>query len=134
MPLRQQGDVRKSADSERWVRETVAKFGRLDILVNCAAGNFLVRHSLGIRMLLCEPIWAGLQALEGPVACSGAVILACWCAHVLVCLEHKKCRQDRLFCFLPWAGVSGGAEREWLPDCDGNRHGRYLRHVTRGIP
>lgn len=37
-----QGDVRKTEDAERWVRETVATFGRLDILVNCAAGNFLV--------------------------------------------------------------------------------------------
>ncbi|BDA49426.1 Peroxisomal 2,4-dienoyl-CoA reductase [Coccomyxa sp. Obi] len=36
-----QGDVRKAADCERWVQETTARFGRLDILVNCAAGNFL---------------------------------------------------------------------------------------------
>ena len=36
-----QGDVRKYADCERAVQETVARFGRLDILVNCAAGNFL---------------------------------------------------------------------------------------------
>jgi len=36
-----QGDVRKYEDCERAVRETVARFGRLDILVNCAAGNFL---------------------------------------------------------------------------------------------
>jgi len=37
--------VRKADDCERWVREAVGRFGRLDILVNCAAGNFLVRHS-----------------------------------------------------------------------------------------
>ncbi len=36
-----QGDVRKYEDCERAVRETVARFGRLDVLVNCAAGNFL---------------------------------------------------------------------------------------------
>eukprot|EP00884_Botryococcus_braunii_P009253 jgi/Botrbrau1/18329/Bobra.0179s0056.1 len=35
------GDVRKTEDAERWVRDTVAALGRLDILVNCAAGNFL---------------------------------------------------------------------------------------------
>ena len=33
--------MRKYADCERAVQETVARFGRLDILVNCAAGNFL---------------------------------------------------------------------------------------------
>ncbi len=38
-----QGDVRKNQDCERWVEETCAKLGGLDILVNCAAGNFLVR-------------------------------------------------------------------------------------------
>ena len=44
-----QGDVRKAADCERWVQEATAHFGRLDVLVNCAAGNFLVRSlpSLG---------------------------------------------------------------------------------------
>lgn len=36
-----QGDVRKPEDCQRWVDETVAQLGRLDILVNCAAGNFL---------------------------------------------------------------------------------------------
>ena len=41
-----QGDVRKAADCERWVQETTARFGRLDVLVNCAAGNFLVRSLL----------------------------------------------------------------------------------------
>lgn len=35
--------MRKADDCERWVREAVGRFGRLDILVNCAAGNFLVR-------------------------------------------------------------------------------------------
>ena len=38
-----QGDVRRSQDCERWVAETCARLGGLDILVNCAAGNFLVR-------------------------------------------------------------------------------------------
>lgn len=32
------GDVRKAEDSQRWVRDTVALWGGLDILVNCAAG------------------------------------------------------------------------------------------------
>lgn len=36
-----QGDVRKPEDCQRWADETVAQLGRLDILVNCAAGNFL---------------------------------------------------------------------------------------------
>ncbi len=36
-----QGDVRKAEDVVRWVKETTDTFGRLDILVNCAAGNFL---------------------------------------------------------------------------------------------
>ncbi|CAL5224536.1 g7235 [Coccomyxa viridis] len=36
-----QGDVRKNQDCERWVEETCAKLGGLDILVNCAAGNFM---------------------------------------------------------------------------------------------
>ncbi|PSC74048.1 H(+) hexose cotransporter 2 isoform B [Micractinium conductrix] len=36
-----QGDVRRYEDCERTVEGAVARFGRLDILVNCAAGNFL---------------------------------------------------------------------------------------------
>ena len=36
-----QGDVRRYEDCERMAGEAVTRFGRLDILVNCAAGNFL---------------------------------------------------------------------------------------------
>ncbi|MQL73929.1 hypothetical protein Taro_006281 [Colocasia esculenta] len=36
-----EGDVRKREDAGRVVEETIKNFGRLDILVNCAAGNFL---------------------------------------------------------------------------------------------
>jgi peroxisomal 2,4-dienoyl-CoA reductase len=36
-----QGDVRSYTDCERMVSEAVESFGSLDILVNCAAGNFL---------------------------------------------------------------------------------------------
>lgn len=41
-----QGDVRVADDVIRWVAEAVKKFGHLDILVNCAAGNFLVGPEL----------------------------------------------------------------------------------------
>ncbi|XP_075523039.1 peroxisomal 2,4-dienoyl-CoA reductase [(3E)-enoyl-CoA-producing]-like isoform X2 [Primulina tabacum] len=37
-----EGDVRKPEDARRVVEATVEKFGKLDILVNAAAGNFLV--------------------------------------------------------------------------------------------
>jgi 2,4-dienoyl-CoA reductase [(3E)-enoyl-CoA-producing], peroxisomal len=37
-----QGDVRKEADCNRWVSEVLNMFGSLSILINCAAGNFLV--------------------------------------------------------------------------------------------
>ncbi|XP_062115702.1 peroxisomal 2,4-dienoyl-CoA reductase [(3E)-enoyl-CoA-producing]-like [Humulus lupulus] len=37
-----QGDVRKQEDAKRVVESTFEHFGRLDILVNSAAGNFLV--------------------------------------------------------------------------------------------
>ncbi|KAK4439553.1 Peroxisomal 2,4-dienoyl-CoA reductase [Sesamum alatum] len=37
-----EGDVRKREDAERVVEATVKHFGKLDILVNAAAGNFLV--------------------------------------------------------------------------------------------
>lgn len=37
-----EGDVRKPEDAKRVVESTVKHFGRLDILVNAAAGNFLV--------------------------------------------------------------------------------------------
>mmetsp|Transcript_23209 Transcript_23209/g.64450 ORF Transcript_23209/g.64450 Transcript_23209/m.64450 type:complete len:293 (+) Transcript_23209:117-995(+) len=37
-----QGDVRSVEKCELVVKQTVEKFSRLDILVNCAAGNFLV--------------------------------------------------------------------------------------------
>lgn len=33
--------MRKADDCVRWAEDTVKHFGRLDILVNCAAGNFL---------------------------------------------------------------------------------------------
>ena len=33
--------MRSYPDCERAVQQTVARFGRLDIVVNCAAGNFL---------------------------------------------------------------------------------------------
>lgn len=36
-----QGDVRKADDCARWAEETARHFGGVDILVNCAAGNFL---------------------------------------------------------------------------------------------
>lgn len=37
-----EGDVRKQEDAKRVVESTFNHFGRLDILVNAAAGNFLV--------------------------------------------------------------------------------------------
>ena len=37
-----EGDVRKRDDAARVVESTFKHFGRLDILVNAAAGNFLV--------------------------------------------------------------------------------------------
>ncbi|PIN04938.1 2,4-dienoyl-CoA reductase (NADPH) [Handroanthus impetiginosus] len=37
-----EGDVRKREDAQRVVEATVRHFGKLDILVNAAAGNFLV--------------------------------------------------------------------------------------------
>ena len=36
------GDVRKEDDAARTVESTFKHFGRIDILVNAAAGNFLV--------------------------------------------------------------------------------------------
>lgn len=39
LPL--QGDVRSADACAGWVRDVVARFGALHILVNCAAGNFL---------------------------------------------------------------------------------------------
>lgn len=39
LPL--QGDVRSADACSGWVRDVVARFGSLHILVNCAAGNFL---------------------------------------------------------------------------------------------
>ncbi|KAI3804694.1 hypothetical protein L1987_26431 [Smallanthus sonchifolius] len=36
------GDVRKQEDAKRVVESTIERFGKIDILVNAAAGNFLV--------------------------------------------------------------------------------------------
>jgi peroxisomal 2,4-dienoyl-CoA reductase len=36
-----QGDVRRPESCRDWVNTALETFGRLDILVNCAAGNFL---------------------------------------------------------------------------------------------
>ncbi len=58
-----QGDVRRSQDCERWVAETCARLGGLDILVNCAAGNFLVRLLL-LYVGLQE--YAPLSMLKAP--------------------------------------------------------------------
>jgi peroxisomal 2,4-dienoyl-CoA reductase len=35
------GDVRKYGDCQRMVSETISRYGKLDIVINCAAGNFL---------------------------------------------------------------------------------------------
>jgi len=40
-----QGDVRSQDSCQGWVATTVQRFGHLDILVNCAAGNFLANAS-----------------------------------------------------------------------------------------
>ena len=40
-----QGDVRKQEVCNDWVHTTVQTFGSLNILVNCAAGNFLANAS-----------------------------------------------------------------------------------------
>ncbi|GAX75885.1 hypothetical protein CEUSTIGMA_g3328.t1 [Chlamydomonas eustigma] len=37
-----QGDVREQASCDRWLSEVESKHSKLDVLVNCAAGNFLV--------------------------------------------------------------------------------------------
>ena len=37
-----EGDVRKKEDAKRVIESTFKHFGRIDILVNAAAGNFLV--------------------------------------------------------------------------------------------
>ena len=49
-----QGDVRKAEDVLKWVKEATAKFGHLNILVNCAAGNFLVRHPFEVRCMRAQ--------------------------------------------------------------------------------
>lgn len=36
-----QGDVRSTEACEKWVADILSRFGRLDVLINCAAGNFL---------------------------------------------------------------------------------------------
>jgi peroxisomal 2,4-dienoyl-CoA reductase len=36
-----QGDVRSPEACQGWVADTLQRYGQLDILVNCAAGNFL---------------------------------------------------------------------------------------------
>ena len=50
------GDVRKIDDCKRVVKETVEKFGSVDVLVNGAAGNFLASASMvssnGVRTVL----------------------------------------------------------------------------------
>jgi NAD(P)-dependent dehydrogenase (short-subunit alcohol dehydrogenase family) len=40
-----QGDVRNQEVCNDWVHTTVQTFGSLDVLVNCAAGNFLANAS-----------------------------------------------------------------------------------------
>ena len=40
------GDVRKEADAQAAVQQAVHSFGKLDILVNCAAGSLQSGHCL----------------------------------------------------------------------------------------
>ena len=59
-----QGDVRKNQDCERWLKETCDRLGGLDILINCAAGNFLVS-------LLCIAFASGFALhVLGILACA----------------------------------------------------------------
>ncbi|KAK8631245.1 hypothetical protein V6N13_080000 [Hibiscus sabdariffa] len=73
-----EGDVRKEADAARTVESTFQHFGRLDILVNAAAGNFLAAAEdlspngfrtapivLGMRDLNCGCDWLRFQSYYG---------------------------------------------------------------------
>lgn len=54
--------MRKAEDCERWVSEAGARYGRLDILVNCAAGNFLV---CAFHFVFRRYDWCDVMALNG---------------------------------------------------------------------
>lgn len=73
-----QGDVRKPEDCQRWADETVRQLGGLNILVNCAAGNFLAAAEMlspnGFRTVMEIDTMGTFQmsrAAHGPLKKSG---------------------------------------------------------------
>nr|XP_027064034.1 peroxisomal 2,4-dienoyl-CoA reductase-like [Coffea arabica] len=84
------GDVRKQEDAKRVVESTVKHFGKLDILVNAAAGNFLVSpedlspngfrtvldiDSVGTFTMCHEALKYLKKGGPGRRSCSGGLIL-----------------------------------------------------------
>jgi len=85
LPL--QGDVRSADACAGWVRDAVARFGALHILVNCAAGNFLAEAEAlsqgGFKAVMdidavgtFTASTAALPALRASAAASAAALAA----------------------------------------------------------
>ena len=126
--LRMQGDVRKADDTARCIQQTLERFQRLDILVNCAAGNFLV--SAAAACILSCP-WAlgscrGLQA----AACTLTQLSSCY-AELRATDKVVRSGWNQL---LARAGRSSGPDAQWLPHCDGDRRAGHLRSQPRSLP
>lgn len=86
-----QGDVRKADDVVRWVKEAVETFGQLDILVNCAAGNFLVLNSSQL-----------IRALQGMKSHLGS----CIAQHALHACFHSIHHSCHILVFQPFLQCS----------------------------
>ncbi|KAI8114553.1 hypothetical protein M9434_002675 [Picochlorum sp. BPE23] len=78
-----QGDVRKYSDCQRMVEETHAKCHRIDVLVNCAAGNFLAAaeqlSSNGFRTVMDIDALGTFNASRAALTClkasgSGSIV------------------------------------------------------------
>jgi hypothetical protein len=89
-PLRRclQGDVRKADDCARWAEETARHFGGLDILVNCAAGNFLA----AAEALSPNGFRTGRSSLVSDDTRSQAFVEAAFSAHrPFACVPPTPC-------------------------------------------
>ena len=87
-----QGDVRRKEDAERVVELTIQEFGRLDILVNNAAGNFLVaaedlspngfRTGRYVYRCLWICVYIHVCMCVSMCVCTHAYMYLCVCIHV----------------------------------------------------
>ena len=93
-------DLSRASDVKRLIQAVVRRFGRLDVLINCAANFDRIPFER-----LTEPDWdrAIDTNLKGPFLCS------------LYAAPHLKARGGKIVNFADWSGLR--PYRDYLPYC-----------------